>query len=131
MPATAHAGVDSEKWASIQSRLAELNRPRNDGRGRDRAAGANDLGPQRQQAAPPAPDESAADASRPDVPGPVVRPAEADLLDLELALLDLDLARAYLDLNDAAAARTILEDVAVEGNDAQRTTARQLLARLE
>jgi len=42
----------------------------------------------------------------------------------------LDLARAYLDMQDRDAARVILDEVAAEGNDAQRSEAKQLLEQL-
>ncbi|MEJ2387161.1 MAG: FimV/HubP family polar landmark protein, partial [Chromatiaceae bacterium] len=42
----------------------------------------------------------------------------------------LDLARAYVDMADAEAARAILEEVAAEGNEAQRAEAKEILARL-
>lgn len=42
----------------------------------------------------------------------------------------LDLARAYLDMKETEAARAILEEIAEEGNDAQRTEAKQLIERL-
>ncbi|MEY6432102.1 FimV/HubP family polar landmark protein [Thioalkalicoccus limnaeus] len=43
----------------------------------------------------------------------------------------LDLARAYLEMQDPDAARTILDEVAEEGTDAQRAEARQLLAQIK
>lgn len=43
----------------------------------------------------------------------------------------LDLARAYLEMRDGEAARVILEEVAEEGNDAQRAEAKQLLEQLD
>lgn len=43
----------------------------------------------------------------------------------------LDLARAYLEMRDGDAARVILEEVAEEGNDAQRSEAKQLLEQLD
>jgi pilus assembly protein FimV len=42
----------------------------------------------------------------------------------------LDLARAYVDMGDDDGARSILEEVVVEGNDGQRGDAEQLLQRL-
>ena len=39
----------------------------------------------------------------------------------------LDLARAYVDMGDPAGARSILEEVLDEGDDAQRQQAQQLL----
>jgi pilus assembly protein FimV len=43
----------------------------------------------------------------------------------------IDLARAYIEMEDADAARVILEEVAAEGNDEQRAEAREMLSRLE
>ncbi len=42
----------------------------------------------------------------------------------------LDLARAYIEMDDADAAREILEEVVSEGRDDQRTEARALLEKL-
>ncbi|MGA7982001.1 MAG: FimV/HubP family polar landmark protein [Chromatiaceae bacterium] len=42
----------------------------------------------------------------------------------------IDLARAYMDMADPEAARTILEEVAQEGNETQRAEATEMLARL-
>jgi pilus assembly protein FimV len=42
----------------------------------------------------------------------------------------IDLARAYMDMADPDAARAILEEVAEEGNDAQRAEAQEMLSRL-
>jgi pilus assembly protein FimV len=42
----------------------------------------------------------------------------------------LDLARAYLDMGDPDGARSMLEEVMAEGDDAQRNEARELLGRL-
>ena len=42
----------------------------------------------------------------------------------------LDLARAYVDMGDQDGARSILEEVVVEGSDTQRGDAEQLLASL-
>ncbi|HKK50368.1 MAG TPA: FimV/HubP family polar landmark protein, partial [Myxococcota bacterium] len=61
----------------------------------------------------PAADESAADESA---------PAEMDEVGTKL-----DLARAYIDMGDPDGARSILEEVADEGDEAQREEARQLL----
>ena len=43
----------------------------------------------------------------------------------------LDLARAYIDMGDVFAARTTLEEVLTQGDNAQVQEARQLLGRLE
>jgi pilus assembly protein FimV len=42
----------------------------------------------------------------------------------------IDLARAYVDMADSEAARAILEEVAEEGNEAQRAEAKEILAKL-
>jgi pilus assembly protein FimV len=42
----------------------------------------------------------------------------------------LDLARAYVDMGDPDGARSILNEVIVEGSEAQRQEARQLLGEL-
>jgi len=42
----------------------------------------------------------------------------------------IDLARAYVEMEDPDAARSILEEVAEEGNEEQRAEAREMLARL-
>lgn len=42
----------------------------------------------------------------------------------------LDLARAYLDMGDPDGARSMLEEVMIEGDDRQQTEARELLSRL-
>ena len=43
----------------------------------------------------------------------------------------LDLARAYIDMGDREGAKDILDEVMVEGNDDQKTEAKDLLVRLE
>lgn len=43
----------------------------------------------------------------------------------------LDLARAYIDMGDREGAKDILDEVVVEGNDAQKAEARELISRLE
>ena len=65
----------------------------------------------------PAAGESAADESA---------PAEMDEVGTKL-----DLARAYIDMGDPDGARSILEEVAGEGDEAQREEARQLLESLD
>ncbi len=55
-------------------------------------------------------------------------PSDSDAWD-EVAT-KLDLARAYIDMKDGEAARAILDEIAEEGNEAQRGEARQLLERL-
>jgi len=41
----------------------------------------------------------------------------------------LDLARAYMDMGDAEGARSLLDEVTEEGNEAQRREAEELLQR--
>ncbi|MCB1602872.1 MAG: tetratricopeptide repeat protein, partial [Xanthomonadales bacterium] len=43
----------------------------------------------------------------------------------------LDLARAYMDMGDADGAKEILNEVVAEGNDAQQSEAKSLLAKLD
>ena len=43
----------------------------------------------------------------------------------------LDLGRAYVEMNDRAAAQSILNEVVEEGNPEQQAEARELLARLD
>ena len=42
----------------------------------------------------------------------------------------LDLAKAYLDMGDPEGARSMLDEVMAEGNDAQKNEARKLLAEI-
>ena len=53
--------------------------------------------------------------------------AEAGFADMDEIGTKLDLARAYVDMGDPDGARSILEEVAAEGNEAQQEEARQLL----
>jgi pilus assembly protein FimV len=46
------------------------------------------------------------------------------------AATKLDLARAYIEMGDADGARDILDEVVVEGDDGQKTEAREMLSRL-
>ncbi|MEG5263793.1 FimV/HubP family polar landmark protein [Pseudomonas sp. JDS28PS106] len=46
------------------------------------------------------------------------------------AATKLDLARAYIDMGDADGARDILDEVVVEGDDGQKSEAREMLSRL-
>jgi pilus assembly protein FimV len=46
------------------------------------------------------------------------------------AATKLDLARAYIEMGDADGARDILDEVVVEGDDGQKTEARDMLSRL-
>lgn len=50
--------------------------------------------------------------------------------DADMVATKLDLAKAYIDMGDADGARNILDEVAKEGNDAQRKEAADLLAGL-
>ena len=43
----------------------------------------------------------------------------------------LDLAKAYLDMGDPEGARSMLEEVLAEGNDAQKGEARRLMAEIK
>lgn len=57
--------------------------------------------------------------------------AELDFLaDTDEAATKLDLARAYIDMGDQDGAKDILSEVVVEGNDAQKLEAEELLTRL-
>ena len=46
------------------------------------------------------------------------------------AATKLDLAKAYIDMGDADGARSILEEVVVEGNDDQKRQAAELAAQI-
>jgi pilus assembly protein FimV len=46
------------------------------------------------------------------------------------AATKLDLARAYIEMGDADGARDILDEVVAEGDDGQKTEAREMLSRL-
>ncbi|RXT88446.1 hypothetical protein B1F69_20230, partial [Pseudomonas syringae] len=46
------------------------------------------------------------------------------------AAAKLDLARAYIDMGDADGARDILDEVVTEGDDGQKSEAREMLSRL-
>ena len=57
---------------------------------------------------------------------------ELDFLsDADEASTKLDLARAYIDMGDRDGAKDILDEVMIEGNDTQKTEAKDLLTRLE
>jgi FimV-like protein len=206
--AGAGSGVDAQKWAAIERRLAELNRAGPGERpARGRSAGAEDLGPGARELSPSTRDDATPGSRKPgsnaggasgsgspagrletnffdldgleldlddlDLSGPrpagSALPMDTSALDLDLDLeglsdlcddaaapaalprsglglegteqrpepdswneaeTKLDLARAYLAMDDAAAARVILEDVMREGSDTQRAAAEQLLAAL-
>jgi pilus assembly protein FimV len=55
---------------------------------------------------------------------PEVRPSDVTLSEVGTKL---DLARAYMDMGDPDGARSILEEVLDEGDDAQKDEARQLM----
>lgn len=58
--------------------------------------------------------------------------AELDFLaDADEAATKLDLARAYIDMGDTEGAKDILAEVVSEGNDEQRSEAKQLLSRID
>ncbi len=70
-------------------------------------------------------------APRIDLPEPAAVPAAVpveDDLTADATGTKLDLARAYLDMGDPEGARFMLEEVLAEGNEAQKTEARKLLA---
>ena len=57
---------------------------------------------------------------------------ELDFLsDADEASTKLDLARAYIDMGDRDGAKDILDEVMIEGNDNQKSEAKDLLTRLE
>jgi len=55
---------------------------------------------------------------------------EAEALTLSEIGTKLDLARAYMDMGDPDGARSILEEVIAEGDDAQQVDAKRLLDKL-
>lgn len=76
-------------------------------------------------------------AQTPELSAPeIIREPELPTLDDPLFQSDdavgtkLDLARAYLDMGDPDGARSMLEEVMIEGDDRQQHEARELLARL-
>ena len=76
------------------------------------------------QAPPPAPR-----APAPPAP-PVAKPAEDFFAGEDAIGTKLDLAKAYLDMGDPEGARSMLDEVMAEGNDAQKGEARKLLAEI-
>ena len=56
---------------------------------------------------------------------------DAPLSSTDEAATKLDLARAYIDMGDREGAKDILDEVMVEGNDDQKSEAKDLLVRLE
>ena len=56
---------------------------------------------------------------------------DLDFLEVEdEASTKIDLARAYMDMGDLEGAREILDEVVIEGNDAQKSEAQGLLDKL-
>lgn len=77
---------------------------------------------------PPAPAPVHAQAPE---PAPVVaKPAEDFFAGEDAIGTKLDLAKAYLDMGDPEGARSMLDEVLAEGNDAQKIEARKLLAEI-
>jgi pilus assembly protein FimV len=68
------------------------------------------------------------------IPAELEAPSEASLDDFMIGedsvSTKLDLARAYLDMGDPDGARSMLEEVLAEGNDAQKADAKQLMGRI-
>ena len=56
--------------------------------------------------------------------------AAGGLVGLSMLATKLDLARAYIEMGDADGARDILDEVVAEGDDGQKTEARDMLSRL-
>jgi pilus assembly protein FimV len=70
-------------------------------------------------------------AATPEAPLPAHETGLEDLaLDEDLIGTRLDLARAYIDMGDTEGARSMLDEVLNEGNEAQKNEARQLLSEL-
>jgi pilus assembly protein FimV len=59
---------------------------------------------------------------------PQIKPSDVTLSEVGTKL---DLARAYIDMGDPDGAKSILEEVIEEGDDAQKKEARQLIDGLE
>ncbi len=66
----------------------------------------------------------------PPAPAPVAPPAEDFFAGEDAIGTKLDLAKAYLDMGDPEGARSMLDEVMAEGNDAQKVEARKLLAEI-
>ncbi|MBS0569811.1 MAG: fimbrial protein FimV [Proteobacteria bacterium] len=81
---------------------------------------------------PPSPPPSAPESARAPMPAEPVAPKPAeDFFAGEDAIgTKLDLAKAYLDMGDPEGARSMLDEVLAEGNDAQKAEARKLLAEI-
>jgi len=61
---------------------------------------------------------------------PAPKPAEDFFAGEDAIGTKLDLAKAYLDMGDPEGARSMLDEVMSEGNDAQKGEARKLLAEI-
>ena len=77
-------------------------------------------------APPPAPIQAEAPAAAP----AAGKPAEDFFAGEDAIGTKLDLAKAYLDMGDPEGARSMLDEVMAEGNDAQKVEARKLLAEI-
>jgi len=65
------------------------------------------------------------------MPPPAPKPAEDFFAGEDAIGTKLDLAKAYLDMGDPEGARSMLDEVMSEGNDAQKGEARKLLAEIK
>lgn len=84
---------------------------------------------------PPLDFDADAPAEEPSAPMAVSAPAAVDadddfLLGDDAIGTKLDLAKAYMDMGDPDGARSMLDEVIVEGNDTQKAEARRLLAEM-
>jgi pilus assembly protein FimV len=82
---------------------------------------------------PPAPQPVVAQPPPPPPPAPAppATPAEEFFAGEDAIGTKLDLAKAYLDMGDPEGARSMLDEVMAEGNDAQKGEARKLLAEIK
>ena len=69
-------------------------------------------------------------AEPPSVAPAAIKPAEDFFAGEDAIGTKLDLAKAYLDMGDPEGARSMLDEVLAEGNDAQKIEARKLLAEI-
>jgi len=88
------------------------------------AASAHPTPPPPVYAPPPAPMPAAPPAAE-------AKPAEDFFAGEDAIGTKLDLAKAYLDMGDPEGARSMLDEVMSEGNDAQKSEARKLLAEIK
>jgi len=79
---------------------------------------------------PPPPAPAPKPAAMPPPP-PAPKPAEDFFAGEDAIGTKLDLAKAYLDMGDPEGARSMLDEVMSEGNDAQKGEARKLLAEIK